>query len=135
MQLGENPIRLAVFASAKRLEAECLQILPAALLRSISAPHSFYPSAGMRSSCQSLRVQYSRFCEDIFALFQSTNGLCGQAAFPPIQTAAVFLFSLIIVLYGVLRDLVERHIPERLRKMDAVGIQIASVGGWLSGRR
>lgn len=100
MQLGENPIRLAVFASAKRLEAECLQILPAALLRSISAPHSFYPSAGMRSSCQSLRVQYSRFCEDIFALFQSTNGLCGQAAFPPIQTAAVFLFSLIIVLYG-----------------------------------
>ena len=135
MQLGENPIRLAVFASAKRLEAECLQILPAALLRSISAPHSFYPSAGMRSSCQSLRVQYSRFCEDIFALFQSTNGLCGQAAFPPIQTASVFLFSLIIVLYGVLRDLVERHIPERLRKMDAVGIQIASVGGWLSGRR
>ena len=63
------------------------------------------------------------------------NGLCGQAAFPPIQTAAVFLLSLIVVLYGVLRDLVERQVSKGFGKVDSVSIQIACIGGRLSGRR
>ncbi len=63
------------------------------------------------------------------------NGLCGQAAFPPIQTTAVFLLSLIIVLYGVLGDLVERQVSKGFGKVDPVSIQIACIGGWLSGRR
>jgi len=63
------------------------------------------------------------------------NGLCGQAAFPPIQTTAVFLLSLIIVLYGVLGDLVERQVSEGFREMNPIGIQIACIGRRLSGRR
>ena len=42
---------------------------------------------------------------------------------------------MIVVLYGVLRDLIERQVSKGFGKVDPVSIQIACIGGRLSGRR
>ena len=63
------------------------------------------------------------------------NGLCGQAAFPPIQTTAAFLLPLIVVLHNVLCDLIKRQVSKGFREMNPIGIQIACIGRRLSGRR
>ena len=63
------------------------------------------------------------------------NGLCGQTALFPIVPPAVFLLPQVIVLDDVLRDLVERQVSKGFREVDSICIQIACIGGRLSGRR